>query len=216
MIQALGARVLRDGCRQVMTWHRHNMMLRLSVNLSVQQLEHESWLSIVEDALLTSGMPARYLDLEITESVIITHPEMAVATLVKLKQMGVSITVDDFGTGYSSLSRLTSLPIQAIKIDQRFVHGLEQNKNDEAVTQAIIALSHSLGLRVIAGGVETIAQFEYLRSHGCEEAQGYLISRPLEEPELRAWWKIMQDDSPWWLRTRDFAPSSPVSAASSP
>ena len=195
MIQALGARVLRDACRQVMTWHRHNMMLRLSVNLSVQQLEHESWLSIVEDALLASGMPARYLDLEITESVIITHPEKAVATLMKLKRMGVSITVDDFGTGYSSLSYLTRLPIQAVKIDQRFVRGLEQNKNDEAVTQAIIALSHSLGLRVIAEGVETIAQFEYLRSHGCEEAQGYLISRPLEEPELRAWWKMQDEES---------------------
>jgi EAL domain-containing protein (putative c-di-GMP-specific phosphodiesterase class I) len=194
MIQALGARVLRDACRQVMTWHRHNMMLRLSLNLSVQQLEHESWLSIVEDALLTSGMPARYLNLEITESVIITHPDKAVATLMKLKQMGVSITVDNFGTGYSSLSYLTRLPIQAVKIDRRFVRGLEQNEGDKAVTQAIIAFSHSLGLRVIAGGVETIAQFEYLRSHGCEEAQGYLISRPLEEPELRAWWKIMQDE----------------------
>ena len=195
MIQALGARVLRDACRQVMSWHRQNMMLRLSVNLSVQQLQHDSWLSIVEDALHSSGLPARYLDLEITESVIITHPEKAVATLMKLKQMGVSITVDDFGTGYSSLSYLTRLPIQAVKIDQRFVHGLEQNKNDEAVTQAIIALSHSLGLRVIAEGVETVAQYEYLRSRGCEEAQGYLISRPLGEPELRAWWQMQDEEN---------------------
>ncbi len=195
MIQALGARVLRDACRQVMAWHRQNMMLRLAVNLSVQQLQHDSWLSVVEDALHTSGLPARYLDLEITESVIITHPEKAVATLMKLKQMGVSITVDDFGTGYSSLSYLTRLPIQAVKIDQRFVHGLEQNKNDEAVTQAIIALSHSLGLRVIAEGVETVAQYEYLRSRGCEEAQGFLISRPLEEPELRAWWKMQDEEN---------------------
>ena len=195
MIQALGARVLRDACRQVMSWHRQNMMLRLSVNLSVQQLQHDSWLSIVEDALHTSGLPARYLDLEITESVIITHPEKAVATLMKLNQMGVSITVDDFGTGYSSLSYHTRLPIQAIKIDTRFVHGLEQNKNDEAVIQAIIALSHSLGLRVIAEGVETVAQYEYLKSRGCEEAQGYLISRPLEEPELRAWWKMQDEEN---------------------
>ena len=90
---------------------------------------------------------------------IITHPEKAVATLVKLKQRGVSITIDDFGTGYSSLSYLARLPIQAVKVDQRFVHGLEQNRNDETITQAIIALSHSLGLRVIAEGVETAAQF---------------------------------------------------------
>jgi EAL domain-containing protein (putative c-di-GMP-specific phosphodiesterase class I) len=188
MIQALGARVLRDSCRQVAQWHRHGMLLRLSVNLSVQQLQHDSWLSIVEEALAASGLAPSYLDLEITESVIITHPEKAVATLVKMKQMGVSITVDDFGTGYSSLSYLARLPIQSVKIDQRFVHGLEQNRNDEAITQAIIALSHSLGLRVIAEGVETAAQFEFLKRHGCEEAQGFLISRPLEEPELRTWW----------------------------
>jgi diguanylate cyclase (GGDEF)-like protein len=192
MIQALGARVLRDACRQVMQWHRQNMLLRLSVNLSVQQLQHESWLSVVDEALASSGLPAHYLDLEITESVIITHPERAVATLVRLKQMGVSITVDDFGTGYSSLSYLARLPIQGVKIDQRFVRGLEQNRNDEAITQAIIALSHSLGLRVIAEGVETAAQLEYLKRHGCEEAQGFLIARPLEEPELRNWWRITE------------------------
>ena len=195
MIQALGARVLRDSCRQTMAWHRQGMMLRLSVNLSVQQLQHDSWLSIVEEALVASGLPPQYLDLEITESVIITHPEKAVATLVKLKQRGVSITVDDFGTGYSSLSYLTRLPIQAVKIDQRFVHGLEQNRNDEAITQAIIALSHSLGLRVIAEGVETAAQLEFLKRHGCEEAQGYLIARPLEAQALRDWWRLQETEN---------------------
>ena len=195
MIQALGARVLRDACRQLMTWHRQNMMLRLSVNLSVQQLQHDNWLSVVEDALRASGLPPRYLDLEITESVIITHPERAVATLEKLKQMGVSITVDDFGTGYSNLSSLAQLPIQGVKIDQRFVHGLEQNRSGEAITQAIIALSHSMGLRVIAEGVETVAQFEFLKKHGCEEAQGYLISRPLEAPELRSWWVMQEEEN---------------------
>jgi EAL domain-containing protein (putative c-di-GMP-specific phosphodiesterase class I) len=194
MIQALGARVLRDACRQVVQWHRLGMMLRLSVNLSVQQLQHDSWLSIVEEALTASGLAAQYLDLEITESIIITHPEKAVATLVKLKQRGVSITVDDFGTGYSSLSYLARLPIQSVKIDQRFVHGIEQNRNDEAITQAIIALSHSLGLRVIAEGVETPAQFEFLKRHGCEEAQGYLISKPLPDEELRAWWRAQEDE----------------------
>jgi diguanylate cyclase (GGDEF)-like protein len=194
MIQALGARVLRDACRQVMQWHRQGILLRLSVNLSVQQLQHDSWLSIVEEALAASGLPAHHLDLEITESVIITHPEKAVSTLIKLKQRGVSITIDDFGTGYSSLSYLAQLPIQAIKIDQRFVHGLEHNRNDETITQAIIALSHSLGLRVIAEGVETPSQYAYLKKHGCEEAQGFLISRPLEEKELLAWWRLQDED----------------------
>ena len=195
MIQALGARVLRDACRQVTNWHRQNMLLRLSVNLSVQQLQHDSWLSIVDEALRVSGLPARYLDLEITESVIITHPDKAVATLIKLKQMGVSITIDDFGTGYSSLSYLARLPIQAVKIDQRFVRGIELNASDEAIAQAIIALSHSLGLRCIAEGVETAAQFEFLKKHGCEEAQGFLISHPLGEAELRAWWKMQDEEN---------------------
>ncbi len=192
MIQALGARVLRDACRQVVQWHRMHMPLRLAVNLSVQQLQHESWLAVVEDALRSSGLAARHLDLEITESVIITHPEQATATLLKLKRMGVSITVDDFGTGYSSLSYLARLPIQGVKIDQRFVHGLERNRNDEAITQAIIALSHSLGLRCVAEGVETAAQFNFLREHGCEEAQGFLIARPLAEDDLRAWWDAQE------------------------
>jgi len=192
MIQALGARVLRDACRQVMQWHKQNMLLRLSVNLSVQQLQHDSWLSVIEEALSSTNLPAHYLDLEITESVIITHPERAVATLMRMKQMGVSITIDDFGTGYSSLSYLARLPIQGVKIDQRFVRGLEQNRNDEAITQAIIALSHSLGLRVIAEGVETAAQLDYLKRHGCEEAQGFYIARPLEEPELRNWWRTTE------------------------
>ena len=87
---------------------------------------------------------------------------------------------------------MARLPIQAVKIDQRFVHGLEHNRNDESITQAIIALSHSLGLRVIAEGVETAPQFEFLKRHGCEEAQGFLISRPLEEPELRNWWRMQE------------------------
>ena len=126
---------------------------------------------------------------------IITHPGKAVATLMKLEADGRVDHRRRFRDRLFELVYLTSLPIQAIKIDQRFVHGLEQNKNDEAVTQAIIALSHSLGLRVIAEGVETVAQFEYLRSHGCEEAQGYLISRPLEEPELRAWWKMQDEEN---------------------
>ena len=193
MIQALGARVLRDACRQVVQWHRGHMPLRLSVNLSVQQLQHESWLSIVQEALSASGLPPRYLDLEITESIIITHPEKAVATLVKLKKMGISITLDDFGTGYSSLSYLARLPIQAIKIDQRFVRGLEKNRNDETITQAIVALSNSLGLRCIAEGVETQAQFNFLLAAGCEEAQGYLISKPLAEADMRSWWRLQED-----------------------
>ena len=195
MIQALGARVLRDACRQVMQWHRQNMLLRLSVNLSVQQLQHDSWLVDRRGGAARERLPARYLDLEITESVIITHPEKAVATLMKLKQMGVSITSTISAPAIRACRTSRDCRSRRVKIDQRFVHGLEQNRSDEAITQAIIALSHSLGLRVIAEGVETVAQFEFLKEHGCEEAQGFLISRPLEEHELRAWWKMQDEEN---------------------
>ena len=194
MILALGERVLREACRQVVAWHRQNMLLRLSVNLSVNQLQQENWVEIVQDALVSSGLSPHFLDLEITESVIITHAEKAVATLTRLKAMGVSITVDDFGTGYSSLSYLARLPIQGLKVDQRFVSGLELNKNDEAITQAIIAMSHSLGLRCTAEGVETTAQYNFLRTHGCEEAQGFLITEALAESEFRKWWDAHATD----------------------
>ena len=203
MIQALGERALREACRQVMAWHRQNMILRLSVNLSVNQLRQENWVDIVQDALSSSGLSPHFLDLEITESVIISHADKAVATLAQLKAMGVSITVDDFGTGYSSLSYLASLPIQGLKIDQRFVRGLELNKNDEAITQAIIALSHSLGLRCTAEGVETNAQYNFLRVHGCEEAQGYLITEPLAESEFRSWWDAHATEFASAQRQRD-------------
>ena len=189
MIQSLGAKVLREACRQVADWHRQGIVLRLSVNLSVQQLQHESCLAVVEEALKESGLAPQYLELEITESVIITHADKAVATLSSLKERGVSITVDDFGTGYSSLSYLAQLPIHAIKVDQRFVRGLTHSRNDVAITQAIVALSHSLGLRVIAEGVESSAQFAFLKAQGCEAVQGYLISRPLTEDEFVPWWK---------------------------
>jgi len=202
MIQALGARVLRDSCRQVVHWHRQGVMMRLSVNLSVQQLQHESCLATIEEALRASGLAPQYLDLEITESVIISHPDKAVATLAKLKERGISITVDDFGTGYSSLSYLARLPIHAVKIDQRFIHGLEHNRSDVAITQAIIALSHSLGLRVIAEGVETTAQFDFLKEGGCSAAQGFLIARPLEEHELLPWWHAQEEEK----RVRELQP----------
>ena len=195
MTQDLGARVLRDACRQVADWHRRGMPMRLSVNLSVQQLQHESWLAIVTDALASSGLAARELDLEITESVIITHPDKVVATLGRLKDMGVSITVDDFGTGYSSLSYLARLPIEGLKIDQRFVQGIERNPSDETITQAIIALARSLGLRCVGEGVETRPQLEFLRRHGCESAQGFLVCPPLEAEELRAWWTTRASDA---------------------
>ncbi len=161
MIQALGARALRDACRQVMQWHRQDMPVRLSVNLSVQQLQHDRWLSIVADALRGSGLQPQYLDLEITESVIITHPEKAVATLIRLQGRWACRSPSTTSAPATRACRTSpGCRSHGVKIDQRFVRGLGKEKSDETITQAIIALSHSLGLRVVAEGVETDAQFD--------------------------------------------------------
>ena len=188
IIHSLGMWVLHTACSQLREWLAQDLSIRLSVNLSAQQIEKDNWLNLVEQALHESGLPPRYLDLEITESVIISNPDKAVATLMQLKKMGVTITVDDFGTGYSSLNYLARLPLHSVKIDQRFVRGLDHDHNDEAIVHAIIALSHSLGLRVIAEGVETPLQFKFLQERGCEEAQGYYVSQPLEAAAVVSWY----------------------------
>ncbi len=189
LIHPIGAWVLETACRQGREWADRDMLLRISVNVSVRQLEQDTWLEVVRNALKITRLAPSYLDLEITESVIISNADKAVATLSRLKQMGVTLTMDDFGTGYSSLYYLTRLPLNNIKIDQKFIRGLDHDRNDEAITHAIIALSHGLGMRVIAEGVETPSQFRFLQKQGCEEAQGFYIGRPMTAPALKVWWE---------------------------
>ena len=189
LIHPIGAWVLETACRQGREWADQDMLLRISVNVSVRQLEQDTWLDVVRNALKATRLAPSYLDLEITESVIISNADKAVATLSRLKQMGVTLTMDDFGTGYSSLYYLTRLPLNNIKIDQKFIRGLDHDRNDEAITHAIIALSHGLGMRVIAEGVETPSQFRFLQKQGCEEAQGFYIGRPMTAPALKIWWE---------------------------
>ncbi len=189
LIQAIGAWVLEAACKQCREWADRDMLLRMSVNVSVRQLEQDTWIDVVRHALDVSRLAPSYLDLEITESVIISNADKAVATLSRLKQMGVTLTMDDFGTGYSSLYYLTRLPLNNIKIDQKFIRGLDHDRNDEAITHAIIALSHGLGMRVIAEGVETPAQYKFLEKQGCEEAQGFYIGRPMTAQALKGWWE---------------------------
>ena len=189
LIHPIGAWVLETACRQGREWADQDMPLRMSVNVSVRQLEQDTWLDVVKNALKIARLAPSYLDLEITESVIISNADKAVATLSRLKQMGVTLTMDDFGTGYSSLYYLTRLPLNNIKIDQKFIRGLDHDRNDEAITHAIIALSHGLGMRVIAEGVETPSQFQFLQKQGCEEAQGFYIGRPMTAPAFKVWWR---------------------------
>jgi EAL domain-containing protein (putative c-di-GMP-specific phosphodiesterase class I) len=150
--------------------------LRVSVNLSARQFEGSDLVATVERALAESGLPAKSLELEITESLLMRDIGGTRATLQELKALGVRIAIDDFGTGYSSLAYLTTFPLDCLKIDRSFVHDITTNGDDRTVAEAVIGLGHSLGLDVVAEGVETEEQLALLS--GCDGFQGFLISRP--------------------------------------
>ena len=159
--------------------------MRVSVNLSVYQLRQGKLVSLVRQVLEETGLAPHQLELELTESQLLDSVEHIISTFGQLRALGVKLAIDDFGTGYSSLSYLKRLPVDYVKIDQAFIRGLSEGSQDAAITRAIITLSRSLGLKVVAEGVETAEQLAFLREQGCDEAQGYLISRPIPEPEFR-------------------------------
>ncbi|MET0265286.1 MAG: EAL domain-containing protein [Duganella sp.] len=185
MIIALGEWVLRTSCRQNQAWQDAGMApLRISVNVSPRQFEEQGLVQRVARALADSGMEAQWLELEVTEGVIMRDLPQALEKMAQLRAMGVSLSIDDFGTGYSSLSALKSFPISTLKIDKSFVRDLGRSDGDEAIASSIIALAHRLKLRVIAEGVETEQQRSFLADNGCDELQGYLISRPVPPERL--------------------------------
>lgn len=178
LIQELGIWALMEGCRQLADWHRRGHRVRLAVNVSARQFRSKGFVEAVGRALQVCQLDPSFLELELTESVLIEDRERAIAILTELKKLGVQIAVDDFGTGYSSLSYLSGLPVDCLKIDRSFVAQTTKGGRDAAIAQAIISLAHALGLRVLAEGVETAEQLEFLRRHGCDECQGYLFARP--------------------------------------
>ncbi|MBV7534192.1 EAL domain-containing protein [Duganella sp. sic0402] len=185
MIVALGDWVLRTACAQNRAWQDAGLSpLRISVNVSPRQFEDPQMVERVRRALSASGLAPQWLELEVTEGVIMRDLQQAVSKMAEVKQMGVSLSIDDFGTGYSSLSALKSFPISTLKIDKSFVRDLGRNSGDEAIASSIIGLAHRLKLRVIAEGVETEQQRAFLRENGCDEMQGYLFSRPLSPEKL--------------------------------
>ena len=185
LIAPLTAWVLRSACRQQRIWQDSGLDgLQMSVNLSPVQFRERGVEILVERVLAESSLPAGSLDLELTENAVIENSQTAIQSLRHLNQLGVSLSIDDFGTGYSSLSYIKRLPVQRLKIDQSFVQNLEQNLNDEVIVRAIINLGHSLGLRVIAEGVETEGQLLRLRAFGCDEVQGNLLSPPVSAEQL--------------------------------
>ncbi|MEK0312517.1 putative bifunctional diguanylate cyclase/phosphodiesterase [Cohnella sp. 56] len=184
MIVAIGEWVLRTACSQTMRWCRSDIgPLRMSVNLSSRQFLSPDFSESVARVMRETGMAPELLDLEITESMTL-DVNRSIETLLQLKRLGVSISIDDFGTGYSSLSYLKSFPVDRLKIDQSFIRQMQSDTNDRSIVATIIALAHNLNLQVVAEGVETDGQSDFLASHGCDEMQGYLISKPLAESEL--------------------------------
>lgn len=181
LISAIGEFVLRKACWQACEWQRQGMApIRVSVNLSVHQLRQGKLVSLVRQVLEETGLAPQWLELELTESQLLDSVEHIIATFQQLRDLGVKLAIDDFGTGYSSLSYLRRFPVDYVKIDRAFISGLGDGTEDAAIIQAIISMAHSLGLKVVAEGVENQSQLEFLRSHGCDEVQGYLISRPIE------------------------------------
>jgi len=180
IIVEIGEWVLLNACREMKHWIDAGLKpMRIAVNVSARQLRRRDFCETVAGALAGSGLPAELLELEITESSVMENPEEAIQILERLGRMGVSLAIDDFGTGYSSLAYLKLFPIDHLKIDRSFVADIEHDLNDRAIAFGTIALAHSLGLNVIAEGVETPDQLELLRSNGCDEVQGYLFSKPL-------------------------------------
>ncbi len=180
LIVPLGEWVLRTACRQVKAWLDDGLPpIKVAVNVSARQLHRRDFLETVAGILAETDLPAEMLELEVTESVAMDNPEESIKLLQAIRRMGVSIAIDDFGTGYSSLAYLKRLPIDYLKIDRSFVADIEQDLNDRAIAFGTIALAHSLGLKVIAEGVETADQLDLLRGNRCDEIQGYFFSPPL-------------------------------------
>jgi diguanylate cyclase (GGDEF)-like protein/PAS domain S-box-containing protein len=181
LIIPVGEWVLRSACDQMKQWHSGgNDALRVAVNLSARQFQQPDLSQVIERVLVDTGLPATSLDIEITESTAMQNADLTLATLNKLKAMGVRISIDDFGTGYSSLSYLKRFPIDTVKIDKEFVRDLASDTNDAAIVSAIISMASALRLRVVAEGVETEDQMEFLRKKGCEFVQGYLCGKPVD------------------------------------
>jgi predicted signal transduction protein with EAL and GGDEF domain len=189
-IVALGEWVLRSACREAARWPRP---LKIAVNLSPAQFQ-ANLPEMVQDVLLETGLPAARLELEITESVLIQDTSRTLSLLRRLKSLGIRIAMDDFGTGYSSLATLQAFPFDKIKIDRSFVGQLQSHPQAAAIVRAVLGLGRSLGIGVVAEGVETQAQVAFLVEEACEEAQGYLYGRPQPIEDFAALIGAASDD----------------------
>jgi diguanylate cyclase (GGDEF)-like protein len=187
LIHPLTAWVLEKSIAQCCLWHSQGLHLSVAVNLSARNLLDENMPKLVRNLLQKYGLPANYLELEITESSIMSDPARALRVLQQLHDLGTQLSIDDFGTGYSSLAYLKKLPVQTLKIDYSFIRNMLEDKQDELIVESTIHLAHSLSLKVVAEGVENAALIERLSAMGCDEAQGYHIGRPMALAQIDEW-----------------------------
>jgi EAL domain-containing protein (putative c-di-GMP-specific phosphodiesterase class I) len=188
LIVNIGEWVLREVCAQLRAWGGGLAGRgQVSVNISARQFRQPELVDTIRRAVAEAGIAPHYLGVEITESALVDDPEAAAMTLARLKDMGLTISIDDFGTGYSSLSYLKRFPIDCLKIDRTFVRDIATDPDDAAIVTAVIQMAKSLKLHVIAEGVETEDQLNFLRERGCEGAQGYYFAKPLPPDQVAGW-----------------------------
>ena len=180
LIISIGKWVMKTACAQNVAWQQQGLpVVCTAVNLSMRQLTDENLIDDIRTALNDSGMDPKLLELEITESMVMHNPTRMIAVLAKIKSLGVRLAIDDFGTGYSSLAQIKHFPIDTLKVDRSFIRNIPQDAEDKAITEAIIAMGKTLSLTVVAEGVETLEQMNFLKDHSCDEMQGYYFSKPV-------------------------------------
>jgi EAL domain-containing protein (putative c-di-GMP-specific phosphodiesterase class I) len=202
LINEVGEWVLQAACEQMRRWHALELQpMRIGVNVSAQQFEDPLLIDKVRSALANSELSPEFLELELTESCLMSDPAEAGALLREIRDVGVRIAIDDFGTGYSSLTYLNEFPLNALKIDKSFVQSVESNDRGGPISKMIIGLGQNLGLQVIAEGVETAGQLAYMQEHGCDVAQGYLYAHPESPEDLTPWLMANQRTSGTYVRS---------------
>jgi diguanylate cyclase (GGDEF)-like protein len=193
LIIQIGEWVLREACTQHLEWISQGLPpLRIAVNISAKHFHQKEFCSFVRTILADAGIHSQFIELELTESMIIDDIEHAIKTMKELRTFGFKLAIDDFGTGYSSLSYLRRFPIDRIKIDQSFIRNIEIIPTNEAIVRAIMSLGNNLGLDMIAEGIETIEELDCIRSHNCQEVQGYYFSKPVPAGEFESWYHRFQ------------------------
>ncbi|MCP4413042.1 MAG: EAL domain-containing protein [Gammaproteobacteria bacterium] len=189
----IGSWVMKEACSQSKAWEKAGLgKSRIAVNVSAKQFRQKGLVDLISNTLKETGLHPDYLELEITESCILENANIAIDMLHEINEMGIHLSIDDFGVGFSSLKMLKNLPIDRLKIDKSFIDDVTTNTEDATIVKSIISLAHNLGMKVIAEGVETKEQLEFLRSYDCDEVQGYLIGKP----ELPAKYKHLYVSEP--------------------